>query len=578
MSLNHFNFSEKINTVTKKYIVPQRVVLSQGADNPQWLLNDTSRQATLGVTNVCLLEEGDYVVLDFGSELQGGVDITVNRVEGKAEDKASDYCFYGKMRIVFGESVSEAMSSIGDEKRAQNDHSTRDMTVVTSNWSTMRYGNTGFRFVKIEAIEGNIELGVVKGVLEYKDIQYKGTFECNDQRLNDIFNTAVYTVHLNMQDYIWDGIKRDRLVWIGDMHPEVSTISSVFGYDDCVERSLDFTRDSFPLEDTENPRWMVFPSYTCWWIIIHRDWYMQNGRTDYLLEQKDYLYKACNNLLMRIGEDGKLDFDENYFVDWSSADTVYAEAGFRGCLMMALDAAGQIFDVYGDIDMQAKCMAALENVKKVVPDYSGNKQMSAMAAISGLCDVKSAEKVITKDLLDGLSTFYGYYVLRALALADNMQAALDVMRGYWGAMLDLGATTFWEDFDIDWVKNAGRIDENLSADKVDLHGTYGKFCYEKLRLSLCHGWAGGPADFISKNILGVHIMEPGCKKVCISPNLGDLEWAKGTYPTPYGIIEIEHHNVNGKVQSSITAPAEVEIIRLVTSKSTRSKEKVNILL
>jgi alpha-L-rhamnosidase len=38
------------------------------------------------------------------------------------------------------------------------------------------------------------------------------------------------TVHLCMQDYLWDGIKRDRLVWIGDMHPEVSTINAVFGF------------------------------------------------------------------------------------------------------------------------------------------------------------------------------------------------------------------------------------------------------------------------------------------------------------------------------------------------------------
>ena len=32
-----------------------------------------------------------------------------------------------------------------------------------------------------------------------------------------------------MQDYLWDGIKRDRLVWIGDMHPETMTIGAVFG-------------------------------------------------------------------------------------------------------------------------------------------------------------------------------------------------------------------------------------------------------------------------------------------------------------------------------------------------------------
>ena len=54
----------------------------------------------------------------------------------------------------------------------------------------------------------------------------------NDERLNRIWQTGAYTVHLNMQDYLWDGIKRDRLVWIGDMGPETMTVLSVFGNQD----------------------------------------------------------------------------------------------------------------------------------------------------------------------------------------------------------------------------------------------------------------------------------------------------------------------------------------------------------
>jgi len=561
MGLNHFNYSSEKNTMTKKYLVPQRIILSEGAENPKCLLNDVPRQATLVNTEVCTLKPGAFVILDFGSELQGGVDITVSHVKNISQNKASEYCFYGKLRIVFGESVSEAMSSINDEKAAQNDHSTRDMTVSTSSYSTMRYGNTGFRFVKLEAVDGCIEISGVKGVFEYKDIEYKGSFECNDQRLNKIFDTAAYTVHLNMQDYIWDGIKRDRLVWIGDMHPEVSTICSVFGYDDSVERSLDFARDSYPISDINAEKiWMVFPSYTCWWITIHRDWYMQNGRLNYLIEQKEYMYKAVGALLNRIKDDGLLDFNKSYFVDWSSKDTPYMEAGFRGCLVMALEAASEIFEVYGDGDMKTDCLKAAENVKKIVPDFSGNKQACAMAGLSGLCDIKESEKIITKDLFEGLSTFYGYYVLRALAKAGNVQASINIMRGYWGAMLDFGATTFWEDFDIKWIENACGIDKVVPEDKIDIHGSYGKFCYQKLRHSLCHGWASGPADFISKNILGVKILKPGCKKVQISPELGDLKWAKGTYPTPYGVIEIEHRKENEEIKSTVKAPDEVEIV------------------
>ena len=41
-----------------------------------------------------------------------------------------------------------------------------------------------------------------------------------------------------MQEYIWDGIKRDRLVWIGDLHPEVMTVNTVFGYNEVIPKSL----------------------------------------------------------------------------------------------------------------------------------------------------------------------------------------------------------------------------------------------------------------------------------------------------------------------------------------------------
>jgi hypothetical protein len=159
-----------------------------------------------------------------------------------------------------------------------------------------------------------------------------------------------------------------------------------------------------------------------------------------------------------------------------------------------------------------------------------------------------------------MSTFYGYYVLLALAKGGKHSEAIEAMRAYWGAMLDVGATSFWEDFDMEWLENCSGIDEIPCEGKNDIHSSYGKFCYEKLRLSLCHGWASGPAPFMARHILGVNILEPGCRKISIKPHLGSLTWAKGTYPTPYGIVEIEHTLENGKVVTKVTAPKEVEIV------------------
>ena len=58
-----------------------------------------------------------------------------------------------------------------------------------------------------------------------------------------------------------------------------------------------------------------------------------------------------------------------------------------------------------------------------------------------------------------------YYLLLADALAggENM---LPIIKEYFGAMLSRGATTFWEDFDMEWLNGSGREDEVVSVNKL----------------------------------------------------------------------------------------------------------------
>ena len=183
--------------------------------------------------------------------------------------------------------------------------------------------------------------------------------------------------------------------------------------------------------------------------------------------------------------------------------------------------------------------------------------------ITGLIDAPKADKeFLSINGAQGFSTFYGYYMLEAMATAGNYQGALDVIREYWGAMIDLGATSFWEDFDINWIPNATPIDELVPEGKKDIHGDCGAYCYVGFRHSLCHGWASGPTSWLSRHILGVEVIEPGCRQVRITPHLGDLQWVKGTFPTPYGEIQIYHEKqANGNVISEVKAPKGVSVIK-----------------
>ncbi len=152
--------------------------------------------------------------------------------------------------------------------------------------------------------------------------------------------------------------------------------------------------------------------------------------------------------------------------------------------------------------------------------------------------------------------------MQARAKAGDVQGCLDAIRQYWGGMLDMGATTFWEDFNLDWMVNAGRIDELPVAGKKDIHGDYGAYCYVGFRHSLCHGWASGPTPWLSEHVLGVQIMEPGCKTLKITPHLGDLQWAEGAFPTPLGVVNIRHDKQpDGSVKSKVDAPPGVKVVK-----------------
>lgn len=111
-----------------------------------------------------------------------------------------------------------------------------------------------------------------------------------------------------------------------------------------------------------------------------------------------------------------------------------------------------------------------------------------------------------------------------------------------------------------WLENAARIDELTPEGKIDVHGEYGAHCYIGYRHSLCHGWASGPTAWLAEYVLGVRIEEPGCRTLRIEPNLGDLAWAEGTYPTPHGSVKIRlERREDGSIATSVQAPGSITI-------------------
>ena len=253
----------------RSYLTPVRIMKTWGTvENAEVLLKPKFGQAALEDTGSAKFvnEKGEHaaILLDFGREIHGSVRLCTQYTTPERNN----------VIVRFGESVTEAVTPIG-VNNTRNDHANRDMVLNLGFLSDNATNETGFRFVYIALLGENCSLSfkALEAVFIYRDIDYIGSFECNDETINNIFDTAAYTAHLNMQEYMWDGIKRDRLVWIGDMHPEVMTICSVFGKNEVVGKSLDFIRDITPVGKCMNG----ISSYSMWWIMCHYEYFMQNG-------------------------------------------------------------------------------------------------------------------------------------------------------------------------------------------------------------------------------------------------------------------------------------------------------------
>lgn len=541
--------------MTRVYVAPKKILWSQGTvRNLENLLDVDNGQADLVNASSCFMqrtkEEDVSIILDYGRELHGALKLVVG------SGSAANF----RVRVRLGESVSETCSEIAGGT-ATNDHATRDMVLTVPRYGQIEIGNSGFRFARIDLLdEASLYLKEATAVFRYRNIPYLGTFQCSDNRLNDIWTTGAYTVQLNMQEYIWDGIKRDRLIWLGDMHPETNTISTVFGDEESFYASLDLAIEQYPL-----PNWFNgMSAYSMWYLIIQYDWYRHFGNLEFLKKHADYILGLIDLIDSCVEEDGSEHLADSRFLDWpSSPNKEGVEAGYRALLCWALQDGRQLCTLLGNDAKAQKCIEIENRLKKKVLPPNHLKQAAALMAIAGLMEPeKAAQDFLLPGGPKGFSTFYGYYMLEALAMAGHYEEAMEIIRKFWGGMLDMGATTFWEDFDLDWTKNAGRIDEFVPKGKDDIHGDFGGYCYVGYRHSLCHGWASGPTAWLSNHVLGVEILEPGCKKVRITSHLGNLQWAEGTYPTPYGQIRIHHQKRgDGTVKSSIKAPKGVKVIK-----------------
>ena len=449
-------------------------------------------------------QKGAYVVLDFGKELCGGVRLITSTMDGTA-----------RFRITFGESLSEACADLG-RKNATNDHSPRDFEAVVSLLSDLTFGMSGFRFARLELLTENpVYIRSVFAVSTLPSFPKEGWVKTDDEELNRIIDTAAYTLKLNMQNgYIWDGIKRDRLVWCGDLHQEIVLASYLYGDVENITNSLTFLKEETPPTEWING----IPTYSAWWVINLCDYCGLSGNKAYFRENREYALAVMENINSCIDDSGEMDFSKApsampFFLDWPTFQTPDARIGTASLFVY-------MAKKYLEREENQTCRQIAQKLSAYLDMDCQYKQTRAFQILAGR-DPKGEAAFLEKDGAAGFSTFMAYYILKADAMAggQNMYA---IIKEYFGGMLSRGATSFWEDFDIAWLEGSGRIDEFPEEGQKDIHGDCGAFCYTGFRHSLCHGWASGVLAFIIEQML---CAEPDIRKWAAEV-YADFGWKK----------------------------------------------------
>lgn len=476
-------------------------------------------------------------LLDFGKETFGYV-----RLLGVAG--------HGKVFLYYGESREEAMSEsyceTFDEVEIDSAR-TGDVYVVQA--------SRAFRFVQI-VCETGITVTGADMLYEYLPVEKRGRFLSSDERLNKIWNTSEYTLHLTTREFFLDGIKRDRWVWSGDAYQSFLMNYYTFFECDVTRRTFLALRGKDPFDNHINH----ILDYSFYWVIGLHDYYLYTGDLAFVRE----LYPKLRTLMEfcegRVNGQG---FMEGYrgdwvFIDWADMDNK-GEVAFEQILFCkSLETAALFADLFGEESQAVLWRERAGRLRQAIIDVFWdeeqgglvhsrregklNRHMTKYANLFALMfnylDEQKTESVCERVLKNEkvqpiITPYMRFYELATMCEMGEHAKVLDEISQYWGGMIDLGATSFWEKYD---PAESGN----------DHYAMYGR-AFGK---SLCHSWGASPLYLIGKYFLGVRPLTPGYETYAIQPNLGGLDWMEGAVPFPGGQVELSVTRQSIKVKAT----------------------------
>ena len=430
--------------------------------------------------------------------------------------------------------VEEIIFTGDGEYRGFTMHSAGNLTIEAENRSSRR---------------ADIRAGFID---THYPVSADASTDVSDEALNQVLRTCKHTLMICRQTHHLDGPGHcEPLACTGDYY--IETLMTLFSFGDMRLAEFDVIRTAVLLE-RENGR-MFHTTYSCIWVKMLWDVYMITGHGTLLQSCEKALGLLLRRFATYIGANGLIENPPDYmFVDWIYIDGLSLhhppKALGQTCLNMfyfgALSAAEKVYVSLGRpaearacadrrqalgeaingllFDAERGCFFEGLNTptdEKLIGHWMPRntekryylKQSNILAAYFGVCGDDTARRLldaIMDETIPGdVQPYFMHYLLEAVF-------RLGLREKYTLKILDR------------WKAPVMECPKGMAEGFVKPEPTY--------RFDHSHAWAGTPLYALPKALTGLEILEPGMRKISLSPALLGLRRARVELPVPGGMV------------------------------------------
>ncbi len=426
-----------------------------------------------------------------------------------------------------------------------------------------KFNYAGFRYAIIKGLSSKPSLVDAEALMIESNLEKAGSFKCSNDLINKIYETNLWTIRcLNLGGYMVDCPHRERMGYGGDgqtsidaqmMSLDASSFYSKWAIDWLdVQDSLTGKSAQFAPVNNDQTYWIPW-----------------GGMID-VLPWKVYLYYGDHRLLERAYK-SMVNYTTKYVEslypdginregggDYPGCDWVTPAHGmtnppgtelFLNCYRVYLfDLLTKSADALKKADDARNFQVRMDKLKTLINSnycknntkfYYGEESLDfAMPLLLGIVPeylrgtvMKKLEETIKVKNQGHLDTgmLGSYFLFEALMKINRNDLAYNIVnqKGYpgWGYQLSRGATTFGEQWNLDWSQ---------------IHACYlnpGGWFYQSLA-GICPDEKG-----------------PGFKRIIIKPEIvGDLEWVNCSYNSIQGVIVSNWKRNRNQLTMDISIP------------------------